>query len=82
MDFKLLGERVSFLRKEKKISQKQLAVDLHISRATLSSFENGGSVDIGCKKVLAIVDYLGYEIEIKEQSRFPTFEELRDEQQR
>jgi len=79
VDFKLLGERVTALRKEKGISQKQIAEDLHISRATLSSFENGGSVDIGCKKVMAILDYFGYEIAIKEQSRFPTFEELRDE---
>lgn len=78
MDFKEFGETVSGLRKEQKISQDTLANDIGISRATLSSFENGRGVDIGFKKVLQIVDYIGYKIEIKEKTAFPTFEELRD----
>ena len=78
MDFKEFGESLSILRKQKKISQEQMAKDLGISRATISSFENGRGVDIGLKKVLQIVDYLGYELSFKEKSPFPTFEELRD----
>lgn len=78
MDFKEFGETISHLRKEQKISQDTLANDIGISRATLSSFENGRGVDIGFKKVLQIVDYIGYKIEIKENTQFPTFEELRD----
>lgn len=78
MDFQEIGEKVSLLRKEQKISQKTLAQDIGISRATLSSFENGRGVDIGLRKVLHIIDYLGYKFEMKENSLFPTFEELRD----
>lgn len=78
MDFKEFGETISHLRKEQKISQDTLCKDIGISRATLSSFENGRGVDIGFKKVLQIVDYIGYKIEIKENTQFPTFEELRD----
>lgn len=78
MDFKAFGKMVSTLRKEQGIAQQQMALDLEISRATLSSFENGRGVDIGFKKVLQIVDYLGYEMHIKESLAFPTFEELRD----
>ncbi len=33
-------------------------------------------IDIGFKKVLYIVDYLGYEINLKEKSGFPVFEDL------
>jgi len=44
----------------------------------LSSFENGRGVDIGLRKVLQIIDYLGYKIELKPNSLFPSFEELRD----
>ncbi|MEA2019266.1 MAG: helix-turn-helix transcriptional regulator [Campylobacterota bacterium] len=80
MDFKEFGNNISLLRKKKKISQELLSKDIGISRATLSSFENGRGVDIGFKKVLHIVDYLGYKIVIKENSIFPTFEELRDGQ--
>ncbi len=76
MDFSELGQAISKIRKDKKISQQQLSNDLHISRATISSFENARSVDIGLRKVLQITDYLGFKIELKEKSNFPIFEEL------
>lgn len=76
MDFKDFGNEIAKLRKNKHLSQKDLSDGLNISRATISSFENGGSVDIGFKKVLQIADYLGYEIVLKEKSDFPVFEEL------
>ena len=78
MDFKEFSEHLSILRKQNGISQEQMAKDLRISRATISSFENGKASDIGFKKVLQIVEYLGFEFTIKEKSPFPTFEELRD----
>jgi transcriptional regulator with XRE-family HTH domain len=76
MDFSELGQAISKIRKDKKISQQQLSNDLQISRATISNFENAGSVDIGLRKVLQIIDYLGFKIELKEKSNFPIFEEL------
>ena len=76
MEFKEFGKIAKEIRKNKKISQQELSVDLNISRATISSFENGSSVDMGFKKVLQIFDYLGYSITIKETSDFPVFEEL------
>ncbi len=79
MDFKEFGESIALMRKDKKISQVQMAKDLNISRATISSLENAKTVDIGIKKILQIIDYLGYELVFKEKSAFPTFEELRDE---
>ena len=78
MDFKEFGKKIASLRKQQKISQNMLCNDIEISRTTLSSFENGRGVDIGFKKVLQIVDYLGYKVDIKENTLFPTFEELRD----
>ena len=78
MDFKEFGAHIAQLRKSKKVSQQQLSNDLGISRATISSLENGTSSDVGIKKILQILDYLGYELSSKEKSPFPTFEELRD----
>ncbi len=79
MDFKEFGKSIALMRKEKKISQGQMAKDLNISRATISALENAKTVDIGIRKILQIIDYLGYELVFKEKSAFPTFEELRDE---
>jgi transcriptional regulator with XRE-family HTH domain len=66
------------LSRNKYISQAQLSSDIGISRATISSLENNAEADVGLKKVLQILDYIGYEIEVKEKSMFPSFEELRD----
>ena len=79
MDFKELGKEIVTLRKRKRVSQKELSESLNISRATISSFENGNSVDIGFKKVLQIIDYLGYEFTIKEKTEFPVFEDILNE---
>ncbi|WP_323652312.1 helix-turn-helix domain-containing protein [Aliarcobacter butzleri] len=76
MDFYELGKELATLRKSKNISQQTLAKDLHISRATISNFETENSVDIGLKKILQIIDYLGYEINIKEKRPFPVFEDI------
>ena len=78
MDFIELGQYIAKKRKEKKISQHSLAEDLNISRATISSFENGSGIDIGLKKVLKIIDYLGLELALREKSNFPVFEDLLD----
>ena len=78
MDFKEFVKNIAKLRKEQNISQTVLCEDIGISRATLSSLENGRGVDIGFKKILDIVNYLGYEINLKTKSPFPSFEELRD----
>lgn len=78
MDFKEFGQAISKLRKQQHISQGTIANDIGISRATLSSFENAKDVDIGLRKVLQILDYLGYKIDINKKMRFPTFEELKN----
>ncbi|KLE08920.1 helix-turn-helix domain-containing protein [Aliarcobacter butzleri] len=76
MDFYELGKELATLRKSKNISQQTISKDLNISRATISNFESGTSSDIGLKKVLQIIDYLGYEINLKEKSPFPVFEDI------
>jgi transcriptional regulator with XRE-family HTH domain len=79
VNFKELGKEIATLRKMKKISQKELCEHLHISRSTLSSFENGNGVDVGLKKVLQIIDYLGFQFTLKEKTQFPVFEDILNE---
>ena len=78
MTYLELGQAVRELRLQQKISQQQMAVHLAISRTTLNAFELDRSGDMGLKKVMKMLDYLGYEIALREKSPFPTFEELRD----
>ncbi len=73
MDLKDLGKFIKKARKEQNISQEELCKDLHISRSTLSSLENARG-EVGIKKVLQILDYLNYEITVKEKSPFPTLD--------
>lgn len=79
MDYQELGQTIARLRREKKISQQTMAEHLGISRATLNAFENNRSGDIGVRKVMKILDYLGCELTIRDKSPFPTLEELRGE---
>lgn len=80
MDFCELGEQIASLRRQQQFSQQTVASHVGISRSTLSALEKGRAGDVGVRKVLKIVDYLGYEINLKEKSAFPTLEELSNEQ--
>lgn len=78
MDYLELGQQVALLRKEKKLSQQTLADYTGLSRATINALENGRPGDVGIRKLIKVLDLLGYEICLREKSPFPTFEELRD----
>lgn len=78
MDYLELGQQVALLRKEKKLSQQTLADYTGLSRATINALENGRPGDVGIRKLIKVLDLLGYEIRLREKSPFPTFEELRD----
>jgi transcriptional regulator with XRE-family HTH domain len=79
MEFKEIGQEISFLRRQKKISQQKVANQTGISRSTLNALEKGRAGDVGLRKVLKILDYLGYEMRLKEKSALPTLEELRSD---
>jgi transcriptional regulator with XRE-family HTH domain len=55
------------LRHEQGVTQQQLAEHLAISRATINALENGRAGDIGIRKVMKILDYLGVELSIREK---------------
>ncbi|MCF6204985.1 MAG: helix-turn-helix domain-containing protein [Methylococcaceae bacterium] len=76
MDFLEIGRQITSLRQQQKLSQQRVAEHVGISRSTLNALETGRAGDVGLRKVLKILDYLGYEMSVKEKSSFPTFEEL------
>jgi len=78
MDYRSIAFQLTELRRAQHISQQQLADDTGLSRATINAFERGKTGDVGFRKVLKIIDYFSYEIDLKPKSSFPTLDDLRE----
>lgn len=76
MDMIDLGQVILAKRKKLKMSQFALASSNGMSRATISSLENGKLPELGIRKVMAICAALGLELELKEASLRPTLRDL------
>ncbi len=75
-----IGQHIRDERKRRKISQEKLARDLGMSRATISQIETGTVQDIGIRKLIRILEYLGLELRVRLAGSPPTLDELREEQ--
>lgn len=74
-----IGEEIRRVRKLRKITQQQIADDLGMSRATISQLEAGSVQEIGIRKVIRILDYLGLELRVRKAGIPPTLDELRED---
>jgi transcriptional regulator with XRE-family HTH domain len=74
-----IGEQIRSARKRLKITQAQVATELGMSRATISQIESGTVQDIGIRKVVRIMEYLGLELRVRVAGTPPTLDELREE---
>jgi len=63
-----IGKEIKKLRKEKKITQAQLAESSGISRVTLGKLERGEVVSVSIKTLDLILGTLSYEIDFKSQN--------------
>jgi len=65
-----LGNNIKKLRKEKNITQEELAKMANISRATLSKLENGNIAQVSIVTLNDILNHIGYELDIKPSNPF------------
>ena len=65
-----LGNNIKKLRKEKNITQENLAKMANISRATLSKLENGNIAQVSIVTLNDILNHIGYELDIKPSNPF------------
>jgi len=65
-----LGEKIKTIRKERGLSQEELAKKVGISRPTLSKLENNYLANISVVTLDKILNELGYELDIKERNPF------------
>jgi len=74
MEFYKIGETIRKLRKEKKLTQEQLAKKVGITRQTLSKLENGDIHKVSLQVFIKILDVFDYELEISEKKPFYYFD--------
>ncbi len=72
-----IGEKIKEERKRQHVTQAKLAQDLGISRSTISQIESGTVQEIGVRKLIRILDYLGLELRVRPAGSPPTLDELR-----
>jgi transcriptional regulator with XRE-family HTH domain len=71
-----IGEQIKKERKRRRISQETMARELRMSRSTISQIEAGIIQEIGVRKLIRILDYLGLEIQVRQAGAPPTLDEL------
>ncbi|MGI6385999.1 MAG: helix-turn-helix domain-containing protein [Desulfomonilia bacterium] len=80
--FFVIGEQIRKARKSRKITQAELAKALGMSRATIGQIENGTIQEIGVRKLIRVLEFVGLELRVRPAGSPPTLEELREEENR
>jgi transcriptional regulator with XRE-family HTH domain len=73
-----IGNEIRKERKRRKISQGTMAQELGMGRPTISQIESGIVPEIGVRKLIRILDYLGLELRVRPVGLPPTLDELRE----
>lgn len=74
-----IGKEIRDERKRRKVSQAHLAKALGMSRTTIGQIENGTVQEIGVRKLIRVLEYLGLELHVRPAGKPPTLEEIREE---
>lgn len=81
-DLPELGLEVARLRKERGMTQKALATLCGMGQSTLARFETGGVAEFGSRKLLRLLEVLGYELAFVPAKRSFTLDDALEERQR
>lgn len=71
-----IGHHIRQARKKRNLSQAQLAGALGMSRTTIGQIENGTVQEVGVRKLIRVLEYLGLELRVRNAGRPPTLEEI------
>jgi len=76
-----IGEQIRQARKERHLTQAELAAALAMSRVTIGQIERGTVQEVGIRKVIRLLEHLGLTLRVRPKGRPPTLDELREEQE-
>lgn len=76
MNYTEISHTIKNIRKAQGLTQAELARIAGVSRITINKFENNKFTGISVLNLIRILDRLGYELEFKEQTDLPTFEDV------
>jgi transcriptional regulator with XRE-family HTH domain len=77
-----LGQALARLRKERNMTQKELAALCGLGQSTLARFETGGVAEFGSRKLLRLLEVLGYGMAFVPMKRGFTLDDALAERQR
>ncbi|WP_312844253.1 helix-turn-helix domain-containing protein [Diaphorobacter nitroreducens] len=77
-----LGRALARLRKERGMTQKELANLCGMGQSTLARFETGGVAEFGSRKLLRLLEVLGYGMDFVPMKREFTLDDALAERQR
>lgn len=73
-----IGKEIRKARRGQRLSQAQLGGALGMSRTTIGQIENGTVQDIGVRKLVRVLEFLGLELRVRPSGVPPTLDELRE----
>ena len=82
MNLESIGALFKEARRQSGLTQDEVARPLGMSRATLSALESGRCVEIGARKLTALLQSVGLDLYAAPRRARPTLEELREERRR
>lgn len=77
-----LGHALARLRRERRMTQKELAALCGMGQSTLARFETGGVAEFGSRKLLRLLEVLGYGMAFVPMKREFTLDDALAERQR
>jgi HTH-type transcriptional regulator/antitoxin HipB len=69
-----IGRELARLRKERGLTQTQLATMAGMGQSTLARFETGGVAEFGTRKLLRLLELIGHELKIAPVGERPTLD--------
>jgi len=77
-----LGQALARLRRERNMTQKELATLCGMGQSTLARFETGGVAEFGSRKLLRLLEVLGYGMAFVPMKREFTLDDALAQRQR
>ena len=74
MEFYEIAQKIKEIRKEKKLSQNTLAIQVGITRQTLSKLEKGEIGKVSLQVFIKILEALDHELHLEEKKPFYYFD--------